>query len=297
MAESKKTALVTGCSDGSLGSALALALHDLGWRVFASARNPSKMTVVKAAGMECVQMDVGSNESISAAVKYIQELTGGSLDSLINNAGGGYSMPVINLDIEKTRELFELNFISIIRVTQAFLPLLLRSDRDPTIANNTSGVGLLGCSVPFQGGYAASKAAAASLTDSMRLELAPFGIRVINLVTGGVQSTFFQNSNDAQLPADSIYNIAKEAITGPMNGDQPGMNKIDAKTWANQVARDLSQRTPPYMIYRGSMAGVSRLASLLPTWITEGIRKRMSGIDVLEQKLKEQRARDKAVKS
>lgn len=284
----KKTILVTGCSDGSLGSDLALALHAAGWRVFASARNPSKLSAAEAANIECIQMDVGSEESIAASIEHVKKLTGGSLDALVNNAGSGYSMPIVDLDIDKMREVFDLNVISIVRVTRAFLPLLLKSERDPLVINNTSGSALLGCGIPFQGGYAASKAAAASLTESLRVELSPFGIRVINLLTGGVQSTFYQNSNDAKLPANSIYNLAKEAIERPMNGDQPGMNKITAKVWAKQVAKDLTQRTPPYLIYRGTMAGTARLLSHLPVGVADGLAKKMAGIDVLEQKIREQ---------
>ena len=283
----QKTILVTGCSDGSLGSKLALALRGHGWRVFASARNPLKLSVVRAAGIECVQMDVGSNESISTAIEHVKELTGGSLDALVNNAGKGYSMPVVDVDIDEVREVFELNVFSIIRVTRAVLPLLLKSGCDPLVVNNTSGVGLLGCGIPFQGGYSASKAAAMSLTESLRIELAPFGIRVLNLVTGGVSSTFFQNSNDAKLPADSMYNLAKQAIEAPMNGNQPGMNRVDSTTWAELVAKDLSQRRPPHMIYRGSQATTARFVSLLPIGTMDGTLKKMSGINVLEQKIQE----------
>ena len=291
---SQRTVLVTGCSDASLGSQLALAMHDNGWRVFASARNPAKLAAVRAAGIECVQMDVSSDESISAAVEKVKELTGGSLDALVNNAGGGYSMPVIDADIDKLRELFEVNIFSIIRTTRAFLPLLFKSDCDPIIANNTSGSGLLGCGVPFQGGYAASKAAAASLTESLRIELAPFGIRVLNLVTGGVKSTFFKNSNDAQLPPESIYNLAKGAIESPMNGKQPGMNKVDAAAWAKLVAKDISQRRPPHLIYRGSQATIARIVSLLPIGTVDRTLKKMSGIDILEQKMQEQSGTEQA---
>ncbi|KAH7131059.1 hypothetical protein EDB81DRAFT_950456 [Dactylonectria macrodidyma] len=284
----KRTILVTGCSDGSLGSALALALHQAGWRVFASARNLSKLTAAKAAGIECVKMDVGSDESISAAVDQVKQLTGGSLDGLVNNAGGGYMTPIIHVDIAQAHELFELNVFSIIRVTRTFLPLLLKSDRGAIIANNTSGSGLLGAGTPFHGAYNASKAAASSITENLRIELAPFGIRVINLVTGAVKSTFHANATHCELPSNSIYNMAKNAIEQTMAGNMPGMKHVDATTWAKQVAADISQRNPPHGVYRGGMAGSGRLVTLLPTGTMDGTFKKMSGIDVLERRLKEQ---------
>lgn len=287
----QKTILVTGCSDGSLGSALALALKSQGWRVFASGRNLSKLKVVQDADIECVQMDVTSNDSIAKAAEEVKTLTGGSLDALVNNAGTGYSMPILHVDIDKSRELFDLNVYSIIRVSQIFVPLLLKSSHGPMLINNTSASGLLGVGVPFQGAYAASKAAANSITESLRLELDPFGIRVINLLTGGVKSTFFANSSDEELPKDSIYSIAKEAIESSMAGNEPGIVKADPTTWAKLVASDLSQRKVPYLVSRGGSAGSARYLTLFPTGTFDSVIKQAGGIDVLERKLKEQKAK------
>ncbi|KAF9769558.1 hypothetical protein IL306_013022 [Fusarium sp. DS 682] len=291
----KRTILITGCSDGSLGSALALAMKDRGWRVFPSGRNLAKLSKVKEAGLECIELDVGSDESVSAAVESVKQLTGGSLDALLNNAGTGYSTPIIHADINKSHDLFELNVFSIIRVTHAFLPLLLNSTHGALLINNTSASSLLGAGVPFQGVYAASKAAASSLTESLRIELAPFGIRAINMFTGGVKSTFFNNSPDGELPKDSIYNVAKEEVESSMNGNEPGLsnNKPDAETWAKQVARDLSQRKPPYCIFRGAAAGTARYGTLFPTGTFDSMVKQMGGIDVLERKLEEERSASK----
>ncbi|KAI9155620.1 Short-chain dehydrogenase ptmH [Paramyrothecium foliicola] len=283
----QRTVLVTGCSDGSLGSALALALQAAGWRVFASARSLAKLTVVQNANIECIQLDVLSDQSIAEAVGHVKKLTGGSLDGLINNAGAGYSMPIIHADLSRTREMFELNFFSVISLTQAFLPLLMASRQGPILVNNTSAAALLNCAPPFQGAYTASKAAAASITDTLRLELAPFGIKVVNLVTGAVQSSFYRNITDARLPVDSIYAPAREAIEAGMNGDQG--ERCDAALWAKQVAQDISKPKPPHMVFRGTKAGVARVATLLPTGLSDPILKQLSKLDVLERKFKEQR--------
>ncbi|KAL4899819.1 hypothetical protein BDW74DRAFT_183306 [Aspergillus multicolor] len=123
----KRTILITGCSDGSLGAALALQFHKAGWRVFASAKNPAKLKQSVAAGIETVLLDTLSDDSIEACVSEVTKLTEGSLDALINNAGGGYSMPLMNIEIQKARDLFELSVWSLITVTRAFLPLLMKS--------------------------------------------------------------------------------------------------------------------------------------------------------------------------
>ncbi|KAF4993099.1 hypothetical protein FGRMN_6714 [Fusarium graminum] len=268
-------------------------MKDHGWRVFASARNLAKLKTVQAAGIECINMDVGSIDSISAAVEGVKKLTGGSLDALINNAGGAYSMPIIHVDNKMSHDLFELNVFSVIRVTQAFVRLLLNSTHGALLITNTSAMGLLGAGIPFQGMYAASKAAAASVTESLRLELGPFGIQVINMYTGGVKSGFWSNAPGVKLPEDSIYNIAKEDIESSMSGNEKGINKPPAEVWAKQVAGDLSRKKPPHAVYRGASAGLARFGTLFPTGTFDGTLKQAGAVDVLERKLREQKTRHK----
>ena len=294
MSPTKRTILITGCSDGSLGSHLAIAFHNAGWRVFASARNVSKLTSVQAAGIETIQLDTLSDTSIASSVSQVEKLTGGSLDTLFNNAGGGLSMPLMDLDLNKVRDLFELNFYSIITMTKAFLPLLLKSTtthggiKGGMIVNNTSCSSLPAGGLPFSGGYNASKAAATSLTETMRLELAPFGIKVVNLLTGGVHSTFHANAVPDPLPANSMYNIAKERIEVVMSGVENTADGSDPVKWAAQVAQSLSKDNPSHWIYLGKWSTTVRLAGHLPIGFSDNIMKPKVGLDVLERKLKEQ---------
>jgi hypothetical protein len=85
---SRRPVLITGCSDGGLGAALALAFHKARYRVLASARNPSKMASLKAAGIETLALDVLWEESVQACVAEVTNLTTGALYALVNNAGG-----------------------------------------------------------------------------------------------------------------------------------------------------------------------------------------------------------------
>lgn len=93
MAPTKRSVLVTGCSDGGLGAAIALEMHRSGhWRVLASARNLKKMGTLASAGIETLALDVLSEDSLRAAVGHVSELVGGALDGLLLNAGGGLSV-------------------------------------------------------------------------------------------------------------------------------------------------------------------------------------------------------------
>lgn len=89
----KKTALITGCSKGGLGDALAREFHSKGIRVLATARNLSRIEHFKELGIETLKLDVEDSESIKAAAKAVEELTGGKLDFLLNNSGMGKLPP------------------------------------------------------------------------------------------------------------------------------------------------------------------------------------------------------------
>jgi len=255
----KRTVLITGCSEGGLGDALAQAFHGRGLRVLATARNPAKMAHLAALGIETLPLDVLSADSIRESVTRVADLTGGSLDILINNAGGGYSMPVVDADLDACRRLFDLNVWSVVQVTQAFMPLLLKSGAaaggGAIIANNTSVAAVM--PMPMQGAYNSSKAALAMLTDTMRLELKPFGIRVVDLKTGAVKTKFFDHQEGGKkpsLPQDSIYNVAKAEVEKVMAGAAVEPIMVDANTWARQVANELLKPSPPVQVWKGGTA-------------------------------------------
>ena len=136
-----------------------------GWRVFAPPLpgNLSKLKSVEAAGIETLQLDTFSDSSTASSMSQVQKLTCSSLDNLLNNAGAGYSMPLMDLDLAKARDLFDLNVFSLISTTRAFLPLLMKSTtthggvRGGMAVNNTSCSSLAASAVPFAGAYNASK--------------------------------------------------------------------------------------------------------------------------------------------
>jgi 1-acylglycerone phosphate reductase len=117
----KRSVLMTGCSDGSLGSGLAITFHKAGLHVYATARNPSKMSALKALGIETLTLDVLDEDSI---VAYVAKISDRGLDIMVNNAGATYTMLFSDLSIPEAKKL---NIWSYLAVTQAFLLLLLES--------------------------------------------------------------------------------------------------------------------------------------------------------------------------
>jgi short-subunit dehydrogenase len=191
MSNPKRSVLITGCSDGGLGAALATAFHVAGLKVYATARDQSKMSHLASFGIETLTLDVMSESSIAGCVSKLA-----SLDILVNNAGTQYMMPISDLSIPEGKRIFDLNVWSQIAVTQAFLPLLLRSSYGGLIVNQTSIGACL--TTPFQSVYNASKAAFAMFSDTLRLEMQPFGITVVDLRTGVVRSNLISNVRQSQ---------------------------------------------------------------------------------------------------
>ena len=124
-----KTVLITGTSAGGIGSALAFAFQKRGLRVFATARNTSKIDPALAdlPNVELLSLDVASDASIAAAVAEVKERTGGKLDILVNNSGLGYIMPFLDLDMDEAKKLFDVNFWGVLAATKAFAPMLIEA--------------------------------------------------------------------------------------------------------------------------------------------------------------------------
>ena len=282
MASAKRTVLITGCSDGGLGSALAIAFHQAGLRVYATARNASKLTALTSLGIETFTLDVQSDSSIAACVSQLS-----SLDILVNNAGAIYTMPFSDLSLAEAKKLFDLNVWSYLAVTQAFLPLLLKSKG--MIVNQTSGASAV--TIPFQSAYNASKAAIAMFSDSQRLELEPFGITVVDLKTGTVKSNIMKNHKEvtqASLPKGSIYEPAKETVEKTMSGDKFFESAMSTQEWAEVVAHNLLKKKPPPNIWTGGLsAWLIRIAMCLPFGTLDGTMKKMTGLDVVKQKVQQ----------
>lgn len=292
--QERKTVLITGCSDGGLGAALATAYHNAGYRVFATARSPSKMFTLKASGIETLSLDVLSESSLSACVSEVQKLTGGSLNVLLNNAGAGYNMPISDLSLLEAKRLFDLNVWSAIATIQAFLPLLLRARDGAMVVNQTSVGAVTG--LPFQSTYNASKAALAMFSECFRLEMQPFNIKVVDLRTGGVKSNFFDNVKAAgysTLPANSIYGVARDTIEKVFRGESLEGQFVDKDIWARQVVADLTKAKPPYQVWRGGNALLCWVSTFLPVGMMDWKIREIFGLDIVIQKVKEERGLDK----
>lgn len=194
-----QSVLITGCSPGGIGHALAMEAKRRGLRVFATARKRDTISELEDHGVETFSLEVTSKESIDALRMEIGLRTDRSLDILINNAGRKYTVPALDVEIDEIRETFESNLFAVMRMCQAFAPMLIQSKGTIVQIGSLAGV----ISYVFGSVYNASKAALHSYSNTLRLELAPFGVRVVTVVTGGVTSNISRTHRT--LPEGSIY--------------------------------------------------------------------------------------------
>lgn len=183
--KTKPVVLITGCS-GGIGYALAEAFHAQGCVTYATARKPETLAALSAQRIHTLALDVTSADSIRACVGAI-EAQHGAVDLLVNNAGVPVMGPTAELSLDELRRQWETNLTAPIAMVQAVVPAMLRQGSG-RIVNVGSVSGLL--TTPFAGPYCASKAALHSLSDALRMELKPFGIEVLMVQPGGIQSNF-----------------------------------------------------------------------------------------------------------
>ncbi len=179
--KSQPTALVTGASSG-MGKRL---IAD-GYLVYVAARSVEKMADLAALGAIPLRMDISKDEDIVAAVRAIIERSGG-VDVLVNNAGFGLYGPVEEIPLDEARYQFEVNVFGPARLTQLLLPAM-RARGAGTIVNITSMGGKI--YTVLGAWYHATKHALEGWSDSLRLELEPFGIRVIVIEPGLIETGF-----------------------------------------------------------------------------------------------------------
>ncbi|KAJ2235425.1 hypothetical protein IWW45_002621 [Coemansia sp. RSA 485] len=202
--------LITGCSAGGIGHSLALefALHHC--VVYATARDPTKLDpTLQSHNIRGLRLDVSDQNSIASAVDEIIAESG-HIDILVNNAGQGYVTPLVEADINLVQQILDVNLVGVLRLCQTVGPLMMDRRRGAVV--NVGSVAAY-AATPWVGIYAASKAALHALTDTLRLELRPFGITTMVVAPGSVQSELISKQSSASLVgSDSRYIKALEDI-------------------------------------------------------------------------------------
>lgn len=180
-----KIILVTGASSG-FGEMIARRLAHENHIVYAAARRRDKLQQLQSEHIKPLVMDVTQANEVKSGIEQILNEQS-RIDVLVNNAGFGYYSTIEDGDIEDVRYQFDVNFFGIMRLTQAVLPSM-RNQGAGQIINISSALGKF--SAPTFGYYAATKHALEAFSDSLRLEVHPFGIQVVLIEPGAIKSEF-----------------------------------------------------------------------------------------------------------
>ncbi|MBK5510412.1 MULTISPECIES: SDR family oxidoreductase [unclassified Pseudomonas] len=268
-------ALITGCSSG-IGRALADVFKAAGYKVWASARKADDVAALEAAGFIAVQLDVNDGPALDALSERINQQHGG-LDVLINNAGYGAMGPLLDGGVPAMQRQFETNVFAVVGVTRALFPVLRRAKGLVVNIGSVSGVLV----TPFAGAYCASKAAVHALSDALRMELAPFGIRVMEVQPGAIASSFAKNAGqeaEQLITEQSPWWPLREGIRARAKASQD--KPTPTRGFAAVLLKAVQQEKPPRLIRIGNGSrALPLLATLLPKGLLESTLMKRFGLN------------------
>ncbi len=244
-----RSALVTGSSTG-IGRATALRLDRAGWRVFAGVRREEDAESLRAAGSERLvplMLDVTDPGQIAAAAERIDEAVGeAGLDALVDNAGIGVIGPLETLPLEDFRRQVEVNLIGQVAVTQAMLPAIRRATGRVVFVSSAGGR----MALPFGGAYHAAKFGIEGVADSLRQELRPWGIEVIVIEPGSIDTPIWERAVSGYEEMAARAPAAQEELYGRRlaklreGARRTAARGIPPEQAAEAIERELTARRP-----------------------------------------------------
>ena len=228
MESNNKVAVITGASSG-IGSAAAIRLLALGFTVYGAARRLDRLEALAAQGVKPLALDVTDTESMRIGIEGVLAATG-RIDVLVNNAGYGSYGAIEDVTQEEAKRQFDVNVFGAMELTKLVLPQMRQQGSGRVI--NISSVGGRGVG-PFGGWYHGTKFALEALSDSLRMELKPFGIDVVVVEPGGIESEFL-----------GIAATGLEAISG----QGPYADRVKAMLASFTDPKMVSRQSPPQVI-------------------------------------------------
>lgn len=285
-----KSVLVTGCSESTIGNALALEFAKRGWTVYATARNTGKMANLEGvSNIKLLKLDIMDAKDVFAVREQISCEQGGKLDCLYHNAGVRSMSMAIDYDEDEERviaageeqpyirsrdiRMFEGNVIAVIALTRALSRLLVAAKG--TIAITGSGASRV--QVPTNATYNATKGAVEMYSKILRLELQPFGCHVVYVMTGAVATPMY--SQRMTFADGSLYKSISDRIAAGWERE-PGYIPQPTEVYAQYVVERVARKSPPREVWCGTgIAPLWWVEKLGLTWLLDGIFSRRYGLD------------------
>ena len=241
------TVLITGASSG-IGRATSLYLAERGYAVIGTSRSLARLEELhressdRNLAFSPFELDINSDDAVERA---IPELTTehGPINVLVNNAGYGLWGPIESLSMAEVRALFETNFFAALRLIKAVVPDMVRR-RSGTIINVSSVLGRL--ATPFNGAYAASKFALEGMSEAMRVELWPFGVRVALVEPGMIRTAFHEKQVIGRQALSEELPYYPHTERFRVRHDRYGMLSGDPITVARAIHKIVRSKRPAF---------------------------------------------------
>jgi NAD(P)-dependent dehydrogenase (short-subunit alcohol dehydrogenase family) len=257
---SDRVALVTGASSG-IGEATARALHGAGLATYAVARRVERMAGLESAGVHTFAMDVTDDDSMTSGVNRVVDEQG-RVDVLVNNAGYGSYGAVEDVPIDEARRQFEVNVFGLARLVQLVVPHM-RAQHSGRIINISSIGGKF--YEPLGAWYHATKFAVEGFSDSLRLELAPFGIHVVIVEPGTIVTEWNAIARDTLVETSrgGAYEERSLRVHATMARGDSGMTATSPDVVARKIVKAATASRPRTRYPVGKGAGSLVLARRL----------------------------------
>ncbi|RDW79384.1 short-chain dehydrogenase [Coleophoma cylindrospora] len=257
----EKFALVTGCGFGGIGHALSVRLREeIGEdiQVISTLLPHESAEHLLSKGVHVVRTDVTKDASVQELKSFLEELTGGRLDILINNAGICYTMPATDTKVAEVEKMFSVNVFGPMRVVHFLHPMLIKAKGVVVNIGSIGGV----CPFVYGASYNASKAALHHWGNTLRVEMRPLGVRVVNVISGEVSTNILKNDHGRSLPQESVFAPMQEDFLAHLHRTP---NAITPDQYAAGVVREILKKSPAVWFWFGASSGTIRMIdALLP---------------------------------
>jgi NAD(P)-dependent dehydrogenase (short-subunit alcohol dehydrogenase family) len=285
---SGRSVLVTGANSG-IGLVTVLELAGAGYDVVGSVRSAAKAEKVQAVAAErgvtvrTVELDVNDAESCRRGVAEVAEMTDGGPWALVNNAGYAQSGAVEDIDDDLVRAQLETNTIAPVRLARLVLPSM-RERGEGRIVNVSSVAGRL--STPLMGWYCASKHALEAVTDALRMEVEPDGVRVVLVEPGMFGTDIWSAAKEGGFPPPSSARYAAAYARAEAVSSR-GADKLPDPVWVARTIRVALANPVPlarYVVGADAVGGILA-ETLAPTVVTDYVKAVSSGLRSLPIKI------------
>ncbi|KAK0615694.1 short chain dehydrogenase [Bombardia bombarda] len=239
------------CGEGGIGHALAVEFKSKGYTVITTLLAHEPREHLTNAGIHAFTADVTKDEDIEELRHNVTKISNDKLAVMVNNAGIAYTMTAIDTEIREVEKMFAVNVFGPMRMVRFFHPLLIRGQ------GKIVNVGSVGGIVPYVYGcnYNATKAALHHWGNTLRVEMKPLGVDVVNIISGEISTNVLKRDQGRRLPENSYYAPLAEEFAKHV---QRTPHTTTPAEYARNVVGEVTKKSPSAWFWTGATTGIVR---------------------------------------